>query len=135
MDGWTIAYPALKAVHVTCVAASYGLFFTRGVWMARQSAMLQRRWVKIVPHVVDTVLLASAIALAVAIRQYPFVSGWLTAKVLGLLVYIGLGMIALGRARTRRARITAWVAAQMVFFYIVAVALTRNPLPWSGFGP
>lgn len=127
------AYPALKAVHVACVAASYALFFTRGVWMARESAMLQRRWVKIVPHVVDTALLASAIALAVMIRQYPFVSAWLTAKVLGLLVYIGLGMIALGRGRTRQARIAAWVAAQMVFFYIVAVALTRDPLPWTGF--
>ena len=127
------AYPALKALHVACVAASYALFFTRGVWMARQSAMLQRRWVKVAPHVVDTVLLASAIALAVTIRQYPFVSSWLTAKVVGLLVYIGLGMIALGRGRTRRTRIAAWVAAQIVFFYIVAVALTRNPLPWPGF--
>ncbi len=128
-------YPVLKAVHVACVAASYALFFMRGVWMARQSPMLQRHWVKIVPHVVDTVLLASAITLAVMIRQYPFVSGWLTAKVLGLVVYIGLGMAALGRGGTRQARITAWVAAQIVFFYIVAVALTHNPLPWSAFTP
>lgn len=129
------AYPALKALHVACVAVSYALFFTRGVWRARQSPMLQRRWVKILPHIIDTVLLASAIALAVMIRQYPFVSDWLTAKVVGLLGYIGLGMIALGRGRTRQARIAAWVAAQIVFFYIVAVALTRNPLPWAGFAP
>lgn len=125
-------YLTIKIVHVTCVAASYALFFTRGVWMMGESTLLQQRWVRIVPHVIDTMLLLSATALVVMIRQYPFVSGWLTAKVLGLVVYIGLGMIALKRGRSRRARITAWVAAQLVFFYIVAVAITRNPLPWQG---
>lgn len=127
-----IDHPALKTVHVACVAASYALFFTRGVWMMRKSALLQRRWVRIAPHVIDTVLLLSAIALVAVIRQYPFVSGWLTTKVLGLVVYIGLGTIALKRGRTRHSRIAAWIAAQAVFFYIVAVALTRNPVPWSG---
>lgn len=124
-----MSYLALKYVHVACVILSYALFFVRGVWMIRESQLLARRWVKIVPHVIDTVLLVSAIALAVMIRQYPFVDPWLTAKVLGLVVYIGLGMIALRRGRTRRARVTAWIAAQAVFLYIVAVALTRSALP------
>lgn len=124
-----IDYVVLKTVHVGCVAASYVLFVMRGAWMMRESAQLARRWVKTVPHVIDTVLLASAIAMAVMSRQYPFVSGWLTAKVLGLILYIGLGMVALRRGRTRGTRIVAWIAAQAVFFYIVAVAFTRNPLP------
>lgn len=80
----------------------------------------------------DTALLASAIVLAVMLQQYPFAQGWLTAKVIGLMVYIGLGTIALRRGKTRCARIAAWLAAQAVFFYIVAVALTRNPLPFGG---
>lgn len=100
--------------------------------MMRGSPLLNARWVKIVPHVVDTVLLASAITMALMIRQYPFVAPWITAKVLALLVYIGLGMVALKRGKTRRVRIAAWIAAQMVFFYIVAVALTHSPLPWAG---
>ena len=108
---------------------SYALFVTRGVWMLRESALLQQRWVRIAPHVVDTVLLVSAVALAALSRQYPFVNGWLTAKVIGLVVYIGLGTIALKRGRTRGVRIAAWIAAQAVFFYIVAVAITRQPLP------
>lgn len=127
-----IDYPVLKTVHVSCVAASYALFFTRGVWMMQESALRQRRWVKIVPHIIDTMLLLSAIGLAAMIRQYPFVNAWLTAKVLGLVLYIGLGMVALKRGRTRRTCVVAWIAAQAVFFYIVAVALKRNPLPWSG---
>lgn len=126
-----IDYPVLKLIHVSCVAASYVLFVLRGAWMIRESPWLHRRWVRVLPHAVDTVLLASAIAMAVMIRQYPFVAGWLTAKLLALVCYIGLGMIALKRGKTHRARIAAWLAAQAVFFYIVAVAVTRNPLPWT----
>lgn len=121
-------YSLLKAVHVGCAAASYALFVARGVWMIRDSALLGRRWVRIVPHVNDTVLLAAAIALAVMLRQYPFVHDWLTAKVLALAAYIGLGMTALKPGRPKPARVACWIAAQAVFFYMVAVAYTRNPL-------
>lgn len=114
------------------MVTSYALFFVRGVWLLRDSSLLRRRWVRIVPHGVDTLLLASAIALAVMLRQYPFVAGWLTAKVVALIVYIGLGMVAFRFAHMRRMQWTAWLAAQAVFFYIVAVAVTRQPLPWSG---
>ncbi len=123
-------YVTLKLIHIGSIVASYCLFFVRGVWMVRGSPLLAQRWVKIVPHVVDSVLLLSAIMLAVLLRQYPFAAPWITAKVLALVVYIGLGTVALKRGRTRGARIAAWIAAQCVFGYIVAVALTRNPLPF-----
>jgi uncharacterized membrane protein SirB2 len=124
-----MSFLTLKYVHVACVVLSYVLFFVRGVWMMRDSALLARRWVKIMPHVVDTLLLASAIVLALTIRQYPFTAPWLTAKLLGLVVYIGLGMLALKRGKTKRARVAAWIAAQAVFLYIVVVALTKSMLP------
>ena len=110
------------------------MFVVRGMWMMRESPWLAQRWVKVVPHVVDALLLASAVTMAMLLRQYPFVSGWLTAKVLALFCYIVLGMIALRFGRSRGVRLLAWLSAQAVFFYIVAVAMTRNPLPWSG-GP
>ena len=125
-------YVALKLVHVSCVVLSYTLFVVRGVWMMCDSALLNARWVKIVPHVIDSVLLVSAVTMAVMIRQYPFVAPWITAKVLALFAYIMLGTMALKRGKTRRMRVAAWIAAQVVFIYIVAVALTRNPLPWPG---
>lgn len=118
----------MKTLHVSSVAVSYALFFLRGVWMIQGSSLLGQRWVKIVPHVVDTVLLASAVTIAVWSAQYPLQASWLTAKVLALIVYIVLGTIALKRGRTRGVRIAAWLAAQAVFAYIVGVALTRNPL-------
>ncbi len=96
--------------------------------MLSGSPRLQQTWVKVVPHIIDTVLLASAIALTLRIQQYPFTHDWLTAKVLGLLLYIALGMIALKRGRSRRVRLLAWLAALAVFLYIVAVAVTHHAL-------
>ena len=124
-----MSYFTLKYVHVACVVFSYVFFFVRGVWMMRESRLLALRWAKVMPHVIDTVLLASAIALALMIRQYPFVTPWLTAKVVGLVVYIALGMVALKRGKTKSARVAAWLAAQAVFLYVVAVALTKSMLP------
>lgn len=91
---------------------------------------MRQRWVKVVPHMTDTLLLASAITLAIGIGQYPGTDTWLTAKVTGMLAYIGLGMMAFRFAKTMRARVMAWMAAQVAFFYIVATALTRNPFPF-----
>lgn len=121
-------YLALKHLHLTAVILSFALFVLRGLWMLADSPHLQRRWVRIVPHLVDTVLLASAIGLTLMLRQYPFVNGWLTAKVLALIAYIILGSIALKRGPTKPIRAVAWVAALATFGYIVSVALTRHPL-------
>jgi uncharacterized membrane protein SirB2 len=123
-----LEFDALKLVHVACVIGSYALFLTRGVWMMQESPQLQARWVRIAPHVVDTLLLASAIAMLILMRQSPFAVGWLTAKLVALILYIVLGVIALRGGRTRGVRISAWIAAQAVFFYIVGVALTKTPL-------
>lgn len=122
-------YLALKSLHVACVGVSYALFFVRGLWMLHDPERLRRRWVRIVPHANDTVLLAAGVGLAFATGRYPWVEPWLAAKLAALLAYIGLGLLALGRARSRRARLAAWLAAQLVFFYMVAVALAREPLP------
>lgn len=122
-------YPALKALHVGAVVVSLAGFAARGALMLADSPLLQARFVRIAPHVVDTVLLASAAWLAGFLHQYPFVHGWLTAKVLALLAYIGLGTVALKRGPTRKARVAAFGGALAAAAYIVAVALTRDPLP------
>jgi uncharacterized membrane protein SirB2 len=122
-------YWLIKHVHMTAALFSFVLFVTRGVWMLHASAMLQRGWVRTVPHVIDTVLLASAILLTLILAQYPFTHDWLTAKVVALLAYIGLGMVALRRGRTRGVRIAAWLLALAVFLYIVSVAMTRSVIP------
>ncbi len=123
-----MSYALLKMIHVSSVILSYSLFFLRGVWLIRDSTNLRQRWVKILPHIIDTVLLTSAVFLAMAIQQNPLQDSWLTAKVAGLLLYIALGMVAIRFGKTRRTKIIAWVAAQCVFIYIVLVAVTKSPV-------
>jgi len=123
-------YSLLKQLHLATLAITLALFVLRGFWMMTRSPMLQARWVRIVPHVNDTLLLASGIGLAVLIQQYPLVHGWLTAKFFALILYIVLGTFALKRGKTQGQRIAAWVAALLVFGYIAAVAITRDPLPF-----
>ncbi|MDX1320186.1 MAG: SirB2 family protein [Oceanospirillum sp.] len=123
-------YAAFKHIHLLTVALSLGLFTLRSVWMLLDSDKLQKRWVKIVPHIIDTLLLVSAIGLMFQIQQYPFSDGWLTAKLLGLIAYIVIGTIALKRGKTKGTRVIALVAAFGVIAYIVGVAIRHNALSW-----
>lgn len=121
---------AMKHIHITAVVLSYALFFLRGVWSLRASHIMRQRWVRIVPHVVDTVLLGSAITLAWQMNLSPLHAPWLLAKIIALVAYIGLGFVALDFARTYRNRLLFWLLAQGVFFYIMAVAITKDVAPW-----
>lgn len=121
-------YVLVKYVHVISVTLSVIGFFLRGVLMLREAPLMNARWVKVLPHVNDTILLAAALTLAAMSEQYPFVVGWVTAKVFGVIVYIILGALALRDASTRRMRIVCWIASLAVFGWIVSVALSRQPM-------
>jgi uncharacterized membrane protein SirB2 len=123
-------YEALKWVHVGCVIASGAGFVARGALMLAGSPLLEARIVRVAPHVIDTVLLASAVTMAVLAQLSLLAHPWLAAKIVALLVYIVLGSLALRRARTRALRIGALAGAVLAFGYIVGVALTRDPLSW-----
>ncbi|WP_298395509.1 SirB2 family protein [uncultured Azonexus sp.] len=125
-----MSYVLLKHLHVTCVVLSGTGFLLRLFWMWRQSPWLQRRISRVLPHVVDSLLLLSALSLAWISGQYPFAMDWLTAKLIGLLLYIGCGMMALKRGRTMAIRLRFGGLAVLAYGYIVAVALTRQPLPF-----
>ena len=118
----------IKILHETTALISLSLFVVRGLGHFRQAAFMRRRWVRIVPHVNDSLLLLSAILLTVQIGQYPFTDGWLTAKLLALVVYILLGMVALKWARSQSLQVAAWLVALLVFGYIVSVAVSKQPL-------
>lgn len=124
-------YVTIKQVHIASAMLSGSLFLLRGLWMMRESPMLQHRVIKILPHVVDTILLASALIMVYWSAQYPFVQDWLTAKVIALVAYIAIGTIALKRGATKTQRICAFFAALLVFSYIVLVAMTKRALVFS----
>ena len=118
-------YVILKHSHVTFALISLIGFTLRGYWMMKESALLQSKPAKILPHINDTLLLASAIALVVITRQYPIVVGWVTLKILLLVAYIVLGTFALKRGRTKELRIRFYFASIVTVVAIFAVALIK----------
>ncbi|HXH65307.1 MAG TPA: SirB2 family protein [Mariprofundaceae bacterium] len=120
----------LKAFHAGCAGLSLGLFVWRGMRVLRKRPVASRLWGRIVPDGVDMLLLASGVALAWMLRQVPLESPWLTAKLAAVILYIGLGFIVMRLGRTQDVRLAAWVAALVVFAYIVSVAVSRSPLPF-----
>jgi uncharacterized membrane protein SirB2 len=125
----------LKHIHVTFVALSFAGFFIRGLWMLKDSPLLKQRWVRISPQVVDTVLLVSAIVLAVQLRFSPMEQPWLMAKIVALVAYIGVGLVALRLGRSRRIRLVAWLFGMALFLYIVSVAFTKSVIGWFAMLP
>ena len=120
-------YLVLKTIHMTAVALSVTGFFGRGIGALAGARWVRSRLAKTLPHVVDSVLLLSAIALAWQLRLDPLTTPWLMAKIIGLLAYIVLGMFALRPGRPWPVRATAWVLALLTFAYIVSVAITKSP--------
>lgn len=124
------AYLLLRTSHLTFVSLSLALFVLRGWWHWAGSPLRNSRWATVVPHVNDTLLLLAGISLAITLRQYPFEAPWLTAKLVGLLLHIGLGMAALrGWVRGWQAGVT-WTGSVMAFGYVVGVAFSRDPWLW-----
>lgn len=140
-------YATLKLIHISAVAISGTGFAARGLGALRGAAWVRSRAARTLPHLVDTVLLLSALGMLWSIRLSPWALPWLRAKIIGLVCYIGLGIVALrllrsrashlsyadraagtGSARSIALPLVAWLLALLVFGYIVSVALTKNPL-------
>ena len=126
----------LKLLHASSALLSISGFALRGYWMLTGNPRLRSRPARVLPHILDTLLLASAIGMLVIWQANPFEFSWLSAKITALLCYIGLGMVAFRFGKTRRVRVIACGMALLVAAYIVAVAFTKSPwgplAGWSG---
>jgi len=126
------AYEIARSLHVGCALVSAFGFLLRAALMLRASALLERRFVRVAPHVVDTLLLAAARTVLATARLNPLVIPWLAAKLVALAAYVVLGAIALRHGRTRNARIAALVGALLALANIFATAASRSPLAGLG---
>ena len=120
-----------RAVHISMVILTITFFLLRSAWAFADSPRLRAPAARVLPHVIDTALLLSALTAAALVGQYPFVNGWLTAKFFGLLGYIVLGHITLWRVKNNRQRAAACAAALLTFAYIVLTARCHDPMPFS----
>ncbi|MFK4750872.1 MULTISPECIES: SirB2 family protein [Oceanospirillaceae] len=118
-------YSAVKHAHAGLAYLSALLFLIRFGLVYAGAGMASSKLVKILPHVIDTILLVFAVWLCVLIGQYPLVDGWLTAKVVALVVLIGAGVIAV-----RQRSIPAAVVTLLMYVYMVGVAKSHHILSW-----
>lgn len=123
-------YFLIKHLHITAAALSITLFVVRAWWSVKESPWLNVRWVKILPHLIDTVLLGLGVTLVVLLSIWPWQLPWLGAKLLALLAYIGIGTIAIKRGATPTVRGVAAVIAVSIFIYMVGAAMRHSPLSW-----
>lgn len=121
-------YLTVKLIHQCAVALSVTGFATRGLASLAGAAWVRHRAARTVPHIVDTVLLASGLTLAWMLQLTPSHAPWLVAKLIGLVVYVALGVVALRPAVPRPLRAGAWLAAMTVVGWMVSVAVTKNPM-------
>jgi uncharacterized membrane protein SirB2 len=120
-------YMALKHSHMLFIALSVSFLAVRFLLSLKAPALLQKKFFKIAPHVVDTFLLLTAIGLMLTIQQYPFQTPWLTEKLFGLFAYIGLAVMAL-KGRTLLMRWVGFVGALSWLALVAKVAITKTPM-------
>lgn len=126
-------YPQIRLVHIVAVLLSGSLFLLRG-----SGVLAGGRWpmalpVRLASYTIDTVLLTAALMLVAVLPSAVFANGWLAAKLVLLVVYIGLGTFALKRGRTPRVRAACFVLALAVFGAMLAIARAHHPLgPFAG---
>ena len=119
----------VKELHVAFAYITVAGFVIRGLMALADSPARNAKWLRIAPHVIDTLLLAFGIALAVMLSLSPLANGWLMAKIVGLLAYIGFGVMTM-RARSRPLKIVGFIAAIASVGYIFAVAYSKQAMPF-----
>lgn len=119
-------YPLLKHLHLMFIALSLITFLLRGFWMLNGSAMLQKKIVKITPHIVNTFMLLTGIAIAVYLKLSPGDNPWLMAKIIGIVLFIALG-VAIVKVTNRKAKAALWLLALLVFIDIAMIAISKSP--------
>lgn len=123
-------YPQIKSLHILLVLLSGALFALRG-----GAALFDARWpryalVRYSSYTIDTFLLTSAAMLATILPRAMFSNGWLTVKLVWVVVYIVLGVFAMRPRRSRQARMLCYFAALLVFIGIIGIARQHNPWGW-----
>jgi uncharacterized membrane protein SirB2 len=117
----------LKTIHITTVLISILLFLSRGFWIYLLKKQLSAKWIRVLPHVNDSVLLGTGIALAIQTQQYPLQQDWLTVKIVCLLIYILLGMLAMKWYQATSTGMASWLTAIIIYLFMISVAVTRQP--------
>ncbi len=117
-------YMIFKHIHMTAALASGAFFLLRGLWMMQESSLFNARLVRVLPHIIDTILLVSALVLVGMMGKFPV---FVLVKVVALFVYIALGMMAFRFLKSWGGRVFMFFSALVVYAFIVSVAISKHP--------
>jgi len=118
----------VKYLHLVTVAASFALFFIRGLWMLRAYPRPEEQWVIVLPHAIDTLVLVSGGALVALAWQKSWPGDWLTWKLAFVAVYALMVLTVLRLARYRWQKALAWMAGMLVFLFVATIAVLHQKL-------
>lgn len=121
-------YEPIKIFHMSIAFLSIAGFFTRFIISLAKPSVLQNKFLRVAPHLIDTLLLISAVVLMVVSSQYPFVQTWLTVKLFAVIAYIILGAAALKQSKSLITRMAAFIATVLCITYILGSAFSKNAL-------
>jgi len=116
----------IRAIHITFAVITVISFILRGMWMLMDSPQLLSKPARIVPHIIDALLLLSGIVLVINYTGYSYGYGWLLAKMVAIIIYIMTGAIALKYGKTRKIRVMALIVSYCLLVLIVSLAITRS---------
>lgn len=125
-------YSLIKLIHMSCAALSITGFILRGIWMMNDSSLLNKKIVKVLPHIIDTFFFSSGVCLVFLLGNGILTQSWLLTKLALLPVYIVFGFLALSKNMAKPMKTTAFFVAIAIFSYIVGVALMKSPASWPG---
>ena len=118
----------LKHLHMTIAVLSITLFTLRFVWTLTGSALLDKKLIKISPHVIDTLLLALGVVMAVKLAINPMEQLWLAEKLLAVIAYIFTGYYTLKLARNRMMQFIGYLGAMGWVMLVFRLAMTKETL-------
>lgn len=122
-----MSYLLVKHVHITLAVISISFFCVRFFWAINNASQLNHKWVKILPHFVDTFLLGCGLYLLFTLKAWPSEHAWLAVKLVALIVYILLGTFAIKRGKTKEVKVLTGALAILVYLYMLNVAISHNP--------
>ncbi|ELR63426.1 Protein sirB2 [Photobacterium marinum] len=121
-------YAAFKHLHMTAIALSVLLFVARYLMVMANSSLIEKKFLKVTPHVVDTLVLLTGIVLIFMTGFMPFTESgsWLTQKLSCVLAYIALGYFTLHHGKNKVFKTFAFLGSLGWVMAAAKIAVTKT---------
>ncbi|WP_130619657.1 SirB2 family protein [Dyella amyloliquefaciens] len=124
-------YPQIKWLHIACIIASGTLFALRGLLVqAGRGELAQWAPLRWLSYAIDTTLITAAMMLLTILPRGMFANGWLTTKLVLVVTYVTLGVLAMRRSGSPALRHLSYAAAVLTYITIIGIARAHHPLGW-----